>query len=314
MDARRPAAAGPGTAAAAGGIGTTELKDVAIPSFSDVLPALLEVQANPGGDLSTPALAATTRLSPSRFHAAFRECTGETVKQHTLRIRLERAALRLLTEQTSVSDIGFDLGFSTHETFTRAFGRRFGVPPSVYRRRPPSWVQRPEGRDAVQEQAGLSRVSSTTAVHLRPAHIAFVRHTGPYEDVDAARFATVFDWVSRRDLSPIAVCGIAHDAPGLTPPHLLRFDIGVQVSRRFRGTAEVSYQSLPARWCASTTYVGPFSGLGDAYRTAFLAAERLRGFEPLGLPVEEIYATSALLAGAHVQRTQILIPLRQRPS
>jgi AraC-like DNA-binding protein len=54
-------------------------------------------------------LAATTRLSPSTFHAAFRTCTGETVKQHTLRIRLERAALRLLTEQTSVSDIAFDL-------------------------------------------------------------------------------------------------------------------------------------------------------------------------------------------------------------
>ena len=259
-------------------------------------------------------MAATTRLSPSRFHAAFRECTGETVKQHTLRIRLERAALRLLTEQTSVSDIAFDLGFSTHETFTRAFGRRFGVPPSTYRHQPPSWLHRPDGHAVLQEQADLSRVSSTTAVHLRPAHIAFVRHTGPYEDVETSRFATVLDWASRRNLSPIALCGIAHDAPGLTPPHLLRFDVGVQVSRRFRGTAEVNYQSLPARWCASTSYVGPFSGLADAYRTAFLAAERLHGFQLLGLPVEEIYATSALLAGAHIQRTQILIPLRQRSS
>jgi AraC family transcriptional regulator len=259
-------------------------------------------------------LAATTRLSPSRFHAAFRERTGETVKQHTLRIRLERAALRLLTEQTSVSDIAFDLGFGTHETFTRAFRRRFGVPPSVYRRTPPSWLHRPKGHGGIQEQASLSRVSLTTAVRMQPAHIAFVRHTGPYEDVDASQFATVLDWASRRHLSPIALCGIAHDAPGLTPPHLLRFDLGVHVSHRFRGTAEVSYQSLPARWCASTTYVGPFAGLADAYRTAFLDAGRLRGFQLLGPPVEEIYATSALLAGAHIQRTQILIPLRQRSS
>lgn len=259
-------------------------------------------------------MATATRLSPSRFHAAFRECTGETVKQHTLRIRLERAALRLLTEETSVSEIAFDLGFSTHETFTRAFGRRFGVPPSAYRRHPPSWVHRPEGRDGIQEQAGSFRISNTTAVRLQPAHIAFVRHTGPYEDVDASRFATVLDWASRRNLLPTALCGIAHDAPGLTPSHLLRFDVGVRVSRRFRGTAEVNYQSLPTRWCASTTYVGPFSGLAEAYRTAFLAAERLRGFQLIGLPVEEIYATSALLTGAHIQRTQILIPLRQRSS
>ncbi len=256
-------------------------------------------------------MAATTRLSPSRFHAAFRACTGETVKQHTLRIRLERAALRLLTEETSVSDIAFDLGFTTHETFTRAFSRRFGAPPSVYRRTPPAWFQGPAGRHAVQEQAGPARVSATTAVRLRPAHLAFVRHTGPYEDVDASRFVMVLDWASRRGLAPIALCGIAHDAPGLTPAHLLRFDIGVRVSRPFRGTAEVGHQSLPARWCASTTYVGPFSGLAGAYREAFLAAGRLRGFQLLGLPVEEIYATSALLAGAHLQRTQILLPLRQ---
>jgi len=229
-----------------------------------------------------------------------------------LRIRLERAALRLLTEQTSVADIAFDLGFNAHETFTRAFTRRFGAPPSVYRDRPPSWTQHSAERDRVQDDQGPSRVSSTTVVHLRQAHIAFVRHTGPYEEVDDSRFATVMGRVSEQGLAPIALCGIVHDVPGLTPDHLQRFDVGVHVPAPFRGTGDVDYQLLPERWCASTTYVGPFSGLAGAYRTAFRAAEQLRGFRVLGMPVEEIYVTSSLLAGEHIQRTQILIPLRQR--
>jgi hypothetical protein len=91
----------------------------------------------------------------------------------------------------------------------------------------------------------------------------------------------------------------------------LRFDVGVQVSRSFPSTPEVGYQLLPERWCASTLYVGPFSGLTDAYRAAFQAAAELRGFHVLGLPVEEKYLSSALLT-KEIQTTQILMPLRRR--
>ena len=86
----------------------------------DVLPALLRKQVDLAADLSTPRLAAATGMSPSHFHEVFRRATGETVKQYTLRLQ-ERAAFRLLTERTSVAAIAFDLGFGSHETFTRAF-------------------------------------------------------------------------------------------------------------------------------------------------------------------------------------------------
>lgn len=142
------------------------------------------MQVDLGADLSTAALAASAGLSSSHFHEVFRRATGETVKQYTLRLRLERAAFRLLTERTGVAAIAFDLGFGSHETFTRAFRRSHGTTPSDFRRRmrppaPPQVV-----REATPIPREVSRLSTTSAVHLHPAHVAFVRRVGPYEEVD----------------------------------------------------------------------------------------------------------------------------------
>ena len=264
-----------------------------------------------GADLSTPALAASTGMSPSRFHEVFRRATGETVKQYTLRLRLERAALRLLTERTSVTTIAFDLGFGSHEAFTRAFRRHHQSAPSEFRRqsRPLALATHDSATPALA--TGLARVSTSSAVLLQAAHVAFVRRVGPYELIDPDEYATVLGWVGRSGLDPIGVVGIAHDAPGITPAARLRFDVGVQVTRAFQSTRDVGYQLLPERWSAATSYVGPFSGLAAAYHAAFQGASSLQGFEVLGLPVEERYLSSALLTHQTIQTTQIMIPLRR---
>jgi AraC family transcriptional regulator len=208
-----------------------------------------------------------------------------------------------------VAAIAFDLGFGSHEAFTRAFRRCHQRSPSDFRRqiRPPSLA-----RDATTVLTPtLARVSRTSAVLLQPAHVAFVRRVGPYELVDPHEYAVLLEWVGRRGLEPVCLIGIAHDAPGITPAARLRFDVGVHVTRPFEGTGEVGYQLLPERWCATRSYVGPFSGLAAAYQAAFEAASQLRGFDVLGLPVEERYLTTALLTHQTIQTTQILIPLRR---
>jgi hypothetical protein len=59
---------------------------------------------------------------------------AETPKRYTSRLRLKRAALRLLLLDDGVLDIALDCGFSCHETFSRAFRRRFGVAPQAFRK------------------------------------------------------------------------------------------------------------------------------------------------------------------------------------
>jgi AraC family transcriptional regulator len=70
----------------------------------------------------------------SQWHSAriFKETTGLTPFEYLRSLRLNRAALVLRDRQAKVIDVAFDFVFASHEGFTRAFTKQFGVPPKKY--------------------------------------------------------------------------------------------------------------------------------------------------------------------------------------
>lgn len=71
----------------------------------------------------------------SRWHAArlFKELTGLAPFEYIRARRLSAAAERLQHGPVRVTDVAFDFVFDSHEGFTRAFSRHFGLPPSRLR-------------------------------------------------------------------------------------------------------------------------------------------------------------------------------------
>jgi AraC-like DNA-binding protein len=71
----------------------------------------------------------------SRFHflRSFKRVTGVTPHQWVLRMRLRRAAERLVKTRQPVTDIALDVGFDDLSNFIRSFGAEFGVSPNRYR-------------------------------------------------------------------------------------------------------------------------------------------------------------------------------------
>ncbi len=66
----------------------------------------------------------------------FKEISGIPFRDY-LRLRKLAFALKEVRDSgKSILDIAFDYGFSSHEAFTRAFKRTYGVTPSEYRKRP----------------------------------------------------------------------------------------------------------------------------------------------------------------------------------
>ena len=74
--------------------------------------------------LDLQSLAREAALSPFHFHRVFRGMVGETPLELHRRLRMERAADRLLGGGETVTAVAFDAGYETHEAFTRAFRRR----------------------------------------------------------------------------------------------------------------------------------------------------------------------------------------------
>jgi AraC family transcriptional regulator len=264
----------------------------------------------------TEALAQTAHMSPSRFHTVFANTVGETLKQYTLRLRLERAAFRLLSETTDVATIAFDLGFGSHEAFSRAFRSRFSQSPTQYRTAGVTADSlSPPRRHGLEEKAEELYLSDTRAIQLAATPVVFRRYTGPYETVPADAFDQLVEWTRQHDVPSCGLLGIAHDAPNITPPEQLRFDVCVRVPSHVTGNRQTAYRVLPQRWASSTWYSGPEARLGEAVARAYRASGALAGFTVMGLPLEEHYTTCQILTEDRTQALQILIPLiRRSPS
>ncbi len=78
------------------------------------------------------------KLGYSEYHITrkFKEISGMHFRDY-LRLRKLAFALKEVRDsEKSILDIAFDYGFSSHEAFTRAFKKAYGVAPSEYRKRP----------------------------------------------------------------------------------------------------------------------------------------------------------------------------------
>jgi AraC family transcriptional regulator len=83
---------------------------------------------------SLARLAEEARLSPYHFLRTFQSVVGLTPHQYVMRMRLRRAAARLVEEETSVLEVALDCGFGDVSNFNRSFRAEFGRSPRAFRK------------------------------------------------------------------------------------------------------------------------------------------------------------------------------------
>lgn len=286
--------------------------------WETLLPLLVHIQAHLEEDLSLEALSRKAGLSPFYLQRLFKAAIGETPKAYTSRLRLERGAFRLLVHDSNVLDIALQCGFQSHEAFLRAFRRRFGRLPSDYR----EWARGQltawddsSSEDCPEAAPPAFEISKTRVIPLRPAHLAFRRHVGPYESVPESLFEELEEWAARRELAgPPVWMGIGHDAPGTTPARQLRFDAALVVPGPFAAEGRIGYQRFAGGSFAVTTHVGPYDTLPAAYAAIFPRVLALPGYQVVGLPAVEIYNTTRVNVRYRMNHTDLCLPVVSRSS
>ena len=91
------------------------------------------IESHLGDKITMAALARAAGYSQWYAARSFREVTGTSPFEY-IRLRRLSAAAQALRETTSkVVDVALDFVFDSHEGFTRAFAKQFGMPPSHFR-------------------------------------------------------------------------------------------------------------------------------------------------------------------------------------
>ena len=87
-------------------------------------------------DISEPplihTLATTIGMSETKLKQLFKQTFGDTIYNYYQKVRMEEAAFLLKQAGYSVSEVGYQLGFSNLSHFSRLFQKYYGITPKRY--------------------------------------------------------------------------------------------------------------------------------------------------------------------------------------
>jgi AraC family transcriptional regulator len=297
--------------------------------LKQVQPALAFAATHLDEDVSLAALAGQAGLSQFHLHRLFSAAAGETPKQYTSRLRLDQAAAMLLTTSDSVLNVALACGFQSHETFCRAFRRRYGMAPSAYRER---GFASEADRAQIREHAAL-------VSNIGPCVRLFqIREDGKSEKAHMAYSITKKTivpqpvLVARRRVKPSEIAktlaetfpqiaifaqrnGLALAGPPLTRyiewgPGVLTIEAGMPVIAHTGIAAEgdLRAETLPGGSVATTTHSGSYDKLTEAHAAVqqWLEAE---GLAAAGAPWESYVTDPADYPDPKDWKTEIFWPL-----
>lgn len=87
-------------------------------------------------DLSIPPvlseLAAIASMSETKLKQLFKQTFGDTIYNYYQQARMEEAAFLLKQAKHSVSEVGYELGYSNLSHFSRLFAKQYGITPKKF--------------------------------------------------------------------------------------------------------------------------------------------------------------------------------------
>ncbi|THB68183.1 MAG: AraC family transcriptional regulator [Gammaproteobacteria bacterium] len=128
------------------------------------------IKENIDRDIFLDEVADIVAMSPYHFHRVFKEFAGEAVKEHIRRLRLEKAAEKLITTKMPLKQIAQHIRYHTVEAFSRAFKNQYDLSPGAYRKK----------NKQNYESSDTYKVEDINIQQLQPENVAYVKKNGGY--------------------------------------------------------------------------------------------------------------------------------------
>lgn len=260
--------------------------------------AISHVDSNPSKQISLEKLAAIACLSPFHFHRVFRSLTGEAVREFVERRKLEHA-IALANKGRSWKYASTACGFNSPISFTRAFKRVFGVPPSEFDISA-WWHTRGDREDARKVSSYFLRPAPpldpefTVNVQERPyARLAVSRAWGGYLHPErlVGAYNRLRSWAEKTgiDAKGGKIAGASRDDPDLTPLSRCRYDFLIELPDGVEPPTHFSVTERKAGLWAVAPVAGNLDVVDRAWSMLFKSWLPASGLDLRDEPAEEVY-------------------------
>ena len=282
------------------------------------------IEANIGKDLALKELAEVAHFSPFHFHRIFRGMVGETLNDFIQRIRVEKAATKLvLNPKKSVKEIAFECGFSGSSAFARSFRETYGMSASDWRSKGHLRYSKNGKTESKNNQSvGNIRQDFDVSLHytqgattqiwrikmknkeiqanvevkdMPELNVAYIRHIGPYkgdQELFSRLFNKLMSWAGPRGLlrfPETKVMALYHDNPDITDESQLRTDACITVPEDTQVDGEIGKANIPAGKYAVAHFEITPDQYQDAWNAVYGGWLPESGYQPEDGPCYELY-------------------------
>jgi len=284
------------------------------------------IEANIDNDLSLENLAGVASFSSFHFHRIFRAMVGETLNQFIQRIRIEKAAGKLIRNpKKSITQIALECGFSSSAAFARAFRESFRMSAREWRSEGHlqySKISKTDSKDGqalskIQKDFDVSSeyicgetqnqiwrikmkdkapIQANVEVKDMPElQVAYVRHIGPYKgdsELFERLFGKLMTWAGPRDLlhfPETQMLAVYYDDPDITEDDKLRVDACITVPEDTLAEGEIGRIAIPKGKYAVAHFELGTDEYEDAWNAVFGGWLPESGYQPDDGPSYELY-------------------------
>jgi AraC family transcriptional regulator len=209
------------------------------------------IKNNLDQNLTLNDIAKTAGLSKFHIHRTFHAFTGESLYEMIVKLRIEKAAERLLTEPSAtIVGIAGDAGFENSADFSAAFKKRFDISPSAWRKKKNKSKTTDTDSPLIKqpEEAGPEALS-TEIKKLNGLSIAYIKHNEVYAG-DSSLFIYLYNkltaWAASEDLLKPECENIVvyHDPIEITDDDRLKISLGISVPENTKTAGDIEKMKL----------------------------------------------------------------------
>ena len=248
-----------------------ELRQINVEYISRINKAFDYIESNIGESVTLEELATVANFSKFHFNRIFHAIVGETPFQFILRLRLEKAASLLSTNNNiGISEVAFKCGFSDLSVFSRNFRKHYKISASLFKK------EKQKNSNLSQLNSNIEQGDSQGSMYFCPElqttkwrtnmelnknvevkelpqmTVAYIRNMGPWngdKNVYQRLRNTLFSWAGARGLigaKDFKYLILYHDDPSVALNDKLRMSLCVTVPPETKVDGEIGKMVIEA--------------------------------------------------------------------